>query len=703
MSFLAPLFLFGAFAVAAPVLFHLIRRSPQGRMPFSSLMFLSPSPPRLTRRSKLDHLLLLLLRAAAFSLLVFAFARPFLREAAALDRGVGDRQRVLLLVDTSASMRRGDLWTQAVAAAEAVLSDVRPNDEVAVYVFDRETRPVAGFAELAALDPAQRKALGIARLKEIAPTWHATELGQALIDAVGAVNEGTDKSEPSARGVRRVVLISDLQQGSRIEAMTDFEWPRDVELELKTLAATGGNAAASLLTDGDAASGDLATEVRLRVTNDADAEVENLQLQWLGDGDSSSGPPIAVYVPPGESRVVKAPMPSDPARQRRMRLLGDAQEFDNTLNIATRPVDAVQVLFVGSDRADDAGGLLYYAERALAQSPRQRVEMQNVAPDGELPKLNPRGVPLVLLTTEVAAPKQSTLRSYLEAGGTVLCVLTAAAKHDTLAALAGTQNVESTEAEVSDYAMLGQMAFDHPLFAPLAGPQYNDFTKIRFWKYRRLASDALGDAQIVASFEAGDPAVIEKTIGKGHLVVLTAGWQPADSQWARSSKFVPLMQSLLERHNPGLFEARSYFVGERVRLPAQDSDASDIVVHKPAGSAATLSSGSEYFTETDEPGVYAMDLPAGVQHFAVNLDPQESRTTPLPVETLEQWGAQLTSEEKRTVKANQERQLRNVELEGRQKIWQWLIVAVLTVLIAETWLAGRLSRPSLNQAEALAT
>ena len=50
MSFLAPLFMLGALAVAAPVLFHLIRRSPQGRMPFSSLMFLSPSPPR-ERRS----------------------------------------------------------------------------------------------------------------------------------------------------------------------------------------------------------------------------------------------------------------------------------------------------------------------------------------------------------------------------------------------------------------------------------------------------------------------------------------------------------------------------------------------------------------------------------------------------------------------------------------------------------------------------
>ncbi len=50
MSFLAPLFLLGALAVAAPILFHLIRRSVRDRAPFSSLMFLSPTPPKTTRR-----------------------------------------------------------------------------------------------------------------------------------------------------------------------------------------------------------------------------------------------------------------------------------------------------------------------------------------------------------------------------------------------------------------------------------------------------------------------------------------------------------------------------------------------------------------------------------------------------------------------------------------------------------------------------
>ena len=40
--------------------------------------------------------------------------------------------------------------------------------------------------------------------------------------------------------------------------------------------------------------------------------------------------------------------------------------------------------------------------------------------------------------------------------------------------------------------MLGEIKFDHPLFAPLAGAQFNDFTKIRFWKHRVIKPESLG-------------------------------------------------------------------------------------------------------------------------------------------------------------------------------------------------------------------
>src|SRR6267154_2638940 len=145
MSFLAPLFLLGALAVSLPVIFHLIRRTTRERTPFSSLMFLQPSPPRLTRRSRLEHILLLLLRCAILCLLALGFARPFIKKPAHADPTSASARRIVVLVDSSASMRRANLWADARQRVESVLSKTLPADQVALFTFDRRVNPLVTF------------------------------------------------------------------------------------------------------------------------------------------------------------------------------------------------------------------------------------------------------------------------------------------------------------------------------------------------------------------------------------------------------------------------------------------------------------------------------------------------------------------------------------------------------------------------------
>jgi hypothetical protein len=124
-------------------------------------------------------------------------------------------------------------------------------------------------------------------------------------------------------------------------------------------------------------------------------------------------------------------------------------------------------------------------------------------------------------------------------------------------------------------------------------------------------------------------------------------------------------------------------------------------VHKPSGDRVALPAGSGLFAETDQPGVYTVETPGGPRSFAVNLDPAESKTAPMAVETLEQYGCRLWNPSQMRVDREQLRQMHNAELEGRQKLWRWLILAAIGVLIVETWLAGRIKRPHLAHAEAL--
>ena len=64
----------------------------------------------------------------------------------------------------------------------------------------------------------------------------------------------------------------------------------------------------------------------------------------------------------------------------------------------------------------------------------------------------------------------------------------------------------------------------------------------------------------------------------------------------------------------------------------------------------------------------------------------------MDAERLQEWGVRLGRRATRAELAEQIRQMRDVELEGQQKLWRWLIAAALVILILETWLAGHLSR-----------
>ena len=77
LTFLAPLFLLGAAAIAVPVIVHLVNRERRNSVAFPSLMFLRRVPFKSVRRQRIRHRALFALRCLALALLALAFARPF--------------------------------------------------------------------------------------------------------------------------------------------------------------------------------------------------------------------------------------------------------------------------------------------------------------------------------------------------------------------------------------------------------------------------------------------------------------------------------------------------------------------------------------------------------------------------------------------------------------------------------------------------
>lgn len=694
MGLLFPIYLAGLAALSLPILFHLVRRTPKGKQDFSSLMFLRPTPPRLTRRSRLDQILLLLMRLAALSLIAFAFARPFLRESATLSFDNLSSRRVALVVDTSASLQRGDLWAQSLQLAEKELADLNEQDDVALYAFsDRVTRLVdfqrPNVPKLPAKADVVRQQLG-----QLKPTWAATELAGALMTVAADLEASMDVEQSSAEP--QIILISDLQQGSHPDGLQGFDWPQRVRVILRQpVLKTSTNATLHLLpTEDDAPDSD----VRVRVVSAADSTSDQFYVGWQSSTATTTAAEAAVYVPPGQSRVIKLPRGEGQLQADRVVLRGDEQPFDNSYFVVPPRKDNVRVLYLGADPADDARGERYYLELAVAGDPLRSVKVETL----ESPEaLNDAAVKLVVVSEAIPDALRSPLTAFAERGGTVFIAPATAEAATAAATFLGDVSFEPPpERKEDQFLLLGSIEFTHPLFAVFANPKYNDFTKVHFWTEWPLRLKDGAESQVVAKFDNGDPAVVERPRGAGRVIVLASSWSPDDSQLALSTKFVPFVGSLLDRAFGKAAALPQVVVNQPVTLPPEAA-AAESIVRRPDGHEIKVPAGVSIFSETDLPGLYHVQSGAMSFPFAVNLAATESNTAPLAVEQLEQFGVRLAAGETRDQRLDQIRQQRDTELEGRQKVWQWIIAAALILIAVETWWASRASGATWKPVEAV--
>jgi hypothetical protein len=690
MSFLAPWFLLGALAVAAPVLFHLIRRSARARMLFGSILFLRPTPPRAVRRRKLEHVALLLLRCLSILLLAAVFARPFFPKGNASPPPAREGRQTVVLLDTSASMRRQGLWPKARALAARYLEKASLADRVAVLTFDQQPRTLVSFTEWSAWPAGQRATLAKQRLEALSPGWGGTQLGLALTTAAEQFPD--DASPADVAGLRDVALISDLQEGAKLDGLQGHDWPKGVRVIIERVdPERRGNAGLEILDAANASAGD-GREARARVVNAHDSVRESFQLGWsAGGGTGFVGKPTQVYLPPGQTRTFSAPALPAGETTGTLRLAGDDAGFGNTAYFAVSEMERVTIAYFGSESANDPGQLRYYLQRAFPETARRQVEVVSVV-SNSVPSLETlTRAALAVIPTGLEADEFKAVREWLAGGKTALLVLTSAGSGATIAALTGAAGAEVSEAS-GDYALFGEVDFNHPIFAPFADSRFSDFSRIHVWKHRRWTIPPDLPARVLARFDDGAPALAEIKIGKGSLLALTTGWNPADSQLAVSSKFLPLMQIILD-WSGGAAPSRSQFqTGEPIPSPVSSGDV--LQWRKPDGRVVGVAAGKP-FTETDLPGIYAVQAGSRLRHFAVNLPLDESRTAPMSADDLARVGVPLLSPAgiaaARPPAATQ-RRLQREDLEARQKPWRWVIIGLFAAALVEIGLSGWLGR-----------
>ncbi|WP_395752068.1 BatA domain-containing protein [Prosthecobacter sp.] len=676
MSWLFPFYLAGAAAVIAPILLHLRRKPPQDRVEFSTLMFLDASTPVPVSKRRLENWLLLLLRCLALILLALMFARPFIQsESAAPTSG---NQATLILLDHSASMRREGLWKRGMDEAERLFKEAKITDRMALAVFDGELTPVWTFEE-DRNTPASRSTALKSRLADLAPGWGATQLDRALIAAVPSF----DSSTTTLR--KRIHLITDLQEGTRLDALRTIAWPAELTLKVQRLdPATNDNFSIALAARDEEAKAD--TLVRLRLSNTRESALRDFTLAWQKAPQAEA---ISAQIPAGASRIFSAPPNSTNATL--LALSGDKHDFDNRLYIAPPQPRAVRIHFLGDEATrDEAAAPLYYLARALQPT-------ATLAPVLTAAKEMPAQAPDLLVISGGTPPagRHAALRDFVTSGGFLIEVATSPADAPLLQTLTGIPGITVKDgAESDDYRMLADVKTEHPLLRPFGDPKLRDFTKLRFWKHRQIELKDAGDKlETLAKFDNGLPAILSARIGKGTLVVLASGWHPGDSQFALSTKFVPLLYGWLAAAGFSHDPAATLLVGDALPL---DSAATHTVT-EPGGKTHRLKAGESFTAK--EVGLFKVENAAHTRTVAVNLPPDEGRVLPLAPQKLAEYGIKLAGSEDSSAGGEAtDQRLTSTDTEQRQQTWWYVLLVLLAVLLLETWFAGRARQTVLQTA-----
>jgi len=695
MNFLTPLYALAALAIAVPILFHLVRKRPKDLQTFSSLMFLEPAAPRLTQQSRIDNWLLLALRAAAIALLAIAFTRPYWKANSQTEVLVLGMRRIFLL-DCSASMRRDGMMDQAKARIKALVEQSKILDTLSVYAFDKTLRPLLSLEMAETALPSQRQQLAIASLKNAKPTWNMTDLGSSLVQAADWLQAESEMTEVGNAASNEIVVVTDLQKGMKLEALANYSWPANTRVRVERIEPRmPGNAYAALLSVASIAETESlsqdSNQVRVRVVNSLNSQVDDLQLSWRNENDALIGIESRNSIPKGSSAVVTLAAPSaDPIY---LQLSGDQVDFDNKHYLATQQPSSCSVLLVESKLRENETSLGYFVNQIPLSTPARTVVVETREPDDRAEWPSPTQTPWIIAASELTERDLMGLSTYLEQGGHLLWVMDESLSNDVVSvadkyeqALSRLADVslEIEEANPKNYSMFERIDFRHPVFADLADSRFNDFTKIKFWSHRKLAIEENSRLQILASFDDGSPAFLAKEKGKGTLWVLAAGWQPSQSQLALSSKFVPIISSLFRIAAGDVRDTETYVVGDEVTWTDEERIV-DPLGNDLEGEADAIDETRFKRFRLREPGIYQRSRDSKmVQKFAVNMEQSESLVDHADVDCLERLGvnmADLSSPERKAQKLGQ---LQAIELEAQQGWWRWLVIGVLGVTGTES-------------------
>jgi hypothetical protein len=742
------LFWGGAAAMSAPIIIHLLARRRFQRIRWAAMSFLMDAEKQNRKRVRMEELILLALRCLAILLIGLLISRPFIQPSgmAALLGGSQRTERIFLLDDSfSMGYQANDRaliedMKSSVRNLLQRLRDLAPHDTVTLI---RTTEPEKPIVEGAILDDRQYELL-LARIEAMQPTQQSQSVERCMT-SVRKLLDGDD-------GVLSCVLyvISDFQEvdwltahaatgeGSAASASLAGElggWVNDDRDIRVVLVDVGDDSPQNVaITELQSMQRQVVTGVAAQLeatfnnfgTHDADA----LELQIASDASGVGSVPTEP-VPAG--RKVAAPISTVIQRA------GDASitvaanpdrlAIDDTRYLALEATDGVRVLVVNGEPSTDS----YLDEVHLlttALRPEGDVFSGNqvdVIDESALDGASLDDYHLVILCNlyRVSEPIADDLHRFVFAGGG-LAIFLGDQVSDPLAYNASLYregkgllpaSLQSIVRAKESGVHLAPSDFLHPVVRVFSG-QVNPFLdRVNFLQYfasepatfardeQAADSAARAPTTVVARYDDDEstPAIMERTFGRGRVLLFTSSCDLEWNDWARDASYVIGMLEVSQHLARAGDVNRSTTVGEpltfalnpsdyepqaALRLPGYPQQEDEDVVASTDGSKGMQIN----WPHTAQAGIYSFHLQrrdgrSVVRRFAVNVDSRESDLSPANEQDL-----------RRSLDGLKVEYIEGIAMEmegtdgGRKELWPMLLVAAMGLLMIEQVMAWRFGR-----------
>jgi hypothetical protein len=635
-------------ALTIPILIHLMFRRRARTVELGTLQFLKIVLRDNSRRRRLKRYVLLALRLACVALIALLFARPFLL---AEEPTPGERL-VVVLVDRSASMgltggtRPID---QASTALRSILARAGEGTRLEVALFDRDVVPVAKPTET---DKLIRQ-----------PTSGGTDYDQAMAWA-------RDVCVRSGGQSKELHILTDLQRsglgrGQTAKIASDVEvhlvdlgrpFPKNVALiGLAISPANPRPHEAATLTAALRNASPLPVEkvpVRLHLESPGQSSI-NLDRTIDHDGDATAT--VEFKLPDLDEGLWKGHVEAS---------IGDDLPFDDRRYLAFPVSTAARVLLVDGDPGRSSlEAETYFLNAALRLA--SQGEKYDKAPfdprtvdlfelRNGLPDLTRTAAVVLANVADLPTADAKALAGFVERGGGLIVFtgdrVTAEGSASLVEAGLGVGTIIGPESSPERPWRLDRWDSTHPLLKPFAEPEHGDIRRPAFTSITKIVPGPT--AKVLAWFRGGDPALLERSVGRGKVVWFASSCDRGGGDWPKGRMFLPMVHQMVA-YASGLAE------GGPVRAELAGAD-------RP-------------------PGLFEAD---GIVRV-VNPDPYESEPARCtPKEFADRYGFRLPEPFAVAPKPASNREAADDRLRG-DEVWPWIALTLVGILMFEQFLANR--------------